>query len=496
MGKSKRSVSGDFDGAIGISERFAVLNRLITRDLNNNTNTPTFSLYTKDNITEYLSNPYTYERQLRRAVTYIYGASSHFRRLIQYFTGLSDLSFVVSPYRIDPNTANVKSVNRNYRKVLNAMSAMNVRSQFPKILTVCLREDTFYGTMWVTNDNITIQQLPSDYCAISTIEGNVLNVTFDFSYFDAHSQYLEYYPAEFQSKYRTYQSNRRQRWQELDSPTSFAVKCNNDILDYSLPPFAGILREVYDLEDYKQLKLTKTTLENYAMLVMTLGIDDEGNWQMDLDKAKEFWRNLDSVLPEEIGSVLSPMPINKISFEKANTGDTNTISEAEQNLFTAAGVSSLLFNNDKASANALLLSIKADQAITFGIVKSIEDVVNRFIQAQSYGKNFKVTFLDCSPFNRKEMGDMYLKACQYGLPFIAMYAASQGMSQSEVDCMSFLENDVLNLTERFVPLQSSSTQSAASSDGNGATDEGGAPTKDVGDLTDSGEQSREDGDDW
>ena len=493
MGKSKRSVSGDFDGAIGISERFAVLNRLITRDLNNNTNTPTFSLYTKDNITEYLSNPYTYERQLRRAVTYIYGASSHFRRLIQYFTGLSDLSFVVSPYRIDPKTANVKSVNRNYRKVLNAMSAMNVRSQFPKILTVCLREDTFYGTMWVTNDNITIQQLPSDYCAISTIEGNVLNVTFDFSYFDAHSQY---YPAEFQSKYRTYQSNRRQRWQELDSPTSFAVKCNNDILDYSLPPFAGILREVYDLEDYKQLKLTKTTLENYAMLVMTLGIDDEGNWQMDLDKAKEFWRNLDSVLPEEIGSVLSPMPINKISFEKANTGDTNTISEAEQNLFTAAGVSSLLFNNDKASANALLLSIKADQAITFGIVKSIEDVVNRFIQAQSYGKNFKVTFLDCSPFNRKEMGDMYLKACQYGLPFISMYAASQGMSQSEVDCMSFLENDVLNLTERFVPLQSSSTQSAASSDGNGATDEGGAPTKDVGDLTDSGEQSREDGDDW
>ena len=496
MGKSKRSVPGDFDGAIGISERFAVLNRLITRDLNNNTNTPTFSLYTKDNITEYLSNPYTYERQLRRAVTYIYGASSHFRRLIQYFTGLSDLSFVVSPYRIDPKTANVRSVNRNYRKVLNAMSAMNVRSQFPKILTVCLREDTFYGTMWVTNDNITIQQLPSDYCAIYTIEGNVLNVTFDFSYFDAHSQYLEYYPAEFQSKYRTYQSNRRQRWQELDSPTSFAVKCNNDILDYSLPPFAGILREVYDLEDYKQLKLTKTTLENYAMLVMTLGIDDEGNWQMDLDKAKEFWRNLDSVLPEEIGSVLSPMPINKISFEKANTGDTNTISEAEQNLFTAAGVSSLLFNNDKASANALLLSIKADQAITFGIVKSIEDVVNRFIQAQSYGKNFKVTFLDCSPFNRKEMGDMYLKACQYGLPFISMYAASQGMSQSEVDCMSFLENDVLNLTERFVPLQSSSTQSAASSDGNGATDEGGAPTKDVGDLTDSGEQSREDGDDW
>lgn len=492
--KEQKNTTADMEGMIGISKRFAVLNKLITRDLNNNTNTPTFSLYSKDNITEYLKNPYTYQQQLRRAVTYIYGASPHFRRLIQYFTGLSDLAYVVSPYRIDPKTVNPKSISRNYRKVLNAMSAMNVRTQFPKILTVCLREDTFYGTMWVTNDNITIQQLPADYCGISTIEGNVLNVTFDFSYFDGHSQYLEYYPTEFQSKYKVYQSNRRMRWQELDSPTSFAIKCNNDILDYSLPPFAGLLREVYDLEDYKQLKLTKTTLENYAMLVMTIGLNEDGEWQIDLDKAKEFWRNLDSVLPEEIGSVLTPMPISKISFEKSNTGDTDTIAEAERNLFSAAGVSSLLFNNDKASANALTLSIKADQAITFGIVKSIEDVVNRYIQAQGFGKNFKVTFLDCSPFNRKELSDSYLKACQYGIPMISYYAASQGLNQSELDCMSFLENEVLGLTDMFKPLKSSSTMVSTSntSDGDSATDEGGAPQKDIDELSEGGEQHRED----
>ena len=229
---------------------------------------------------------------------------------------------------------------------------------------------------------------------------------------------------------------------------------------------------------------------------MTLGINDEGEWQMDLDKAKEFWRNLDSVLPEEVGSVLSPMPINKISFEKSNTGDTNTISEAEQNLFTAAGVSSQLFNNTKASSSALLLSIKADQAITFGIVKSIEDMVNRYIQAQSYGKNFKVTFLDCSPFNRQELGESYLKACQYGIPMVSYYAASQGLNQAELDCMSFLENDVLGLSEMFRPLQSSSTLSTTTADSNAATDEGGAPQKNIGELTDSGEQSREDSDDW
>lgn len=481
----------DVTGGVRISGRFALMNRLITRDINNNTSTPTFSRYSKDDITRFLANPYRYEKQLREAVVYIYGASSHFRRLIAYFAGLSDLSYVISPYKIDPKTANPKTVNRNYRKVLGAMAAMNVRTQFPKILTVCLREDVFYGTMWVTGDNITIQQLPSNFCTITTIEGNVPNVTFDFSYFTSREKSLDFYPAEFRRKYEIYKSDRRnKRWQELDSPTSFAVKCNSDILDYPLPPFAGILREVYDLEDYKQMKLSKTALENYALLVMMLGINEDGEWQMDFDKAKEFWLNLDSVLPEEVGSVLSPMKIEKVDFEKSNTGDTDTIAKAEQSLYTAAGVQSALFNNEKASANSLLLSIKADQAITYGIVKNIEDAVNRFLQAQSYGKNFRVTFLDISPFNRKEMAEQYLKACQYSLPFISMYAAAQGLTQGEMDCLSFLENDVLALPERFQPLRSSSTQSA---DGD---DEGGAPKKDVGELTDSGEQSREDGDDW
>lgn len=477
----------DINGMFRMPQRFAALNRLIMRDLNGTSRSPTFYLYTKERITEFLQNPYSNQKNLRNAAIYIYGASSHFRRLIQYFTGLSDLSYVVSPYKIDTSTAKPSTIGKQYRKTLNMLSAMDIKNQFPKILTVCLREDTFYGTMWVTNDNITIQQLPSDYCDIAVVEGNVLNVSFDFSYFDSNSEYLALYPPEFEKKYRLYQNNRSgMKWQELDSPNSFAVKCNNDILNYSIPPFVGMFREVYDLEDYKQLKMTKTELENYAMLVMQLGINDDGEWVMDLDKAKEFWRNLDNVLPEEVGSVLTPMPIEKISFDKANTGDTDTISEAEQNLFTAAGVSTLLFNNDKASSNALLVSIKADQAITYGIVKSIEGVVNRFIHSYSHGKNFKVTFLDVSPFNRKEVGEQYLKAAQYGFPTLSYYCASQGLSQEELDCMNFLEDDVLGLKDRFMPLRSSSTLTSS--------EEPGAPTKDIGDLSDSGELSQENDD--
>ena len=487
LSPSEVSKTFDINGISRIPSSFKAWNKLILQDLNKRSSSPSFSLFSKDDISTFLKNPYSNQKNLRNAVVYIYGASSHFRRLIQYFVGLTDLSYVVSPYKIDTTTAKTSTIGKQYRRTLNALSNMDIKNQFPKIISVCLREDTYYGTMWVTNDNITIQQLPSDYCTISTVEGNVINVTFDFSYFDMYSNMLDFYPEEFRIKYEIYTNDRTgHKYQELESPTSFAIKCNNDILEYSIPPFAGLLREIYDIEDYKQLKISKTALENYAMLVMKLGMTSDGEWELDFGKAKEFWQNLDAVLPEEIGSIMTPMDIDKISFEKTNTKDVDTISEAEDHLFSAAGVNSQLFNNTKASGGALSLSIKADQAITYGIVKSIECVINRFIQSQSYGKNFKVTFLNCSIYNSKELGDSYLKACQYGIPMVSYYCASQGLSQADMDCMNFLEDDVLGIKSRFIPLKSSNTQSSK------VSNEPGRERVPIEELSTSGENSRDD----
>lgn len=235
----------------GIADRFAVINRWIARDMNDSrTPTPKFYKYSKDEISAYLKDPYRYEKELRNAVIYLYGASAHFRRLIQYFVSLNSLSYVVSPCRIDTATANPSSIRRNYKRVLNLLAGLNAKDQLEKIVTVVLREDIFYGTLWETSDSTIIQQLPSDYCAVSVIEDNVLNVTFNFSYFDMNPTVLPLYPPEFEQKYRVYQTDTMKlKWQELDAPNSFAIKANKDILAYALPPFAGILREIYDLED-------------------------------------------------------------------------------------------------------------------------------------------------------------------------------------------------------------------------------------------------------
>ena len=108
------------------ARKYAKLNKLILKDLNNNPKSPTFNRYTKEEIMSYLENPYRYETNLRDAVVYMYGASSHFRRLIQYFVGLTDFAYVISPYKIDTTTAKPETIRKHYLRTLNFMNSMYI----------------------------------------------------------------------------------------------------------------------------------------------------------------------------------------------------------------------------------------------------------------------------------------------------------------------------------------------------------------------------------
>lgn len=473
--------------AIKMPQNFKALNRVVMRDLNRRVDTPLFRKYTKEQILEFLTNPYKYQNYLIDACINMYGVSTNFRRFIDYFTMLNDFSYVVTPFGIDLRKAKEKSIRNNFNKVTKRIESFQVKSQLPKILKVCLREDVFFGTIRETADSVTIQRLPSKYCKISVIEGNVFNVTFDFTYFSVYPERLQYYPEEFAIKYELSKGMlHTNRWIELDSPNSFAIKCSSDIGEYIIPPFAGILPEIYDLEDYKAIKLTKTELENYAILLMKLGLNNDGSWQIDLDKAMEFWSNLEGELPDAVGTILSPLPIEKISFERPSGAESNAVADAAEELFNSVGVSSLLFNSNKSSSNALLLSIKADQGVTYGIVKSIGDMINRYIQNTNYGKNFKVTFLDTSPFNRDEVGAQYLKMCQFGMPMVSYLASTYGMPQCDMDNLNFLEDVILDVKNRFIPLMSSNMMSSSDAQG-----EAGRPESGLGEISDNGELAKD-----
>ena len=460
---------------------FAGATKLIYKDLNNSTRSDTFYQYTKDQIATFIQDPSTNEQQLRAAVVNLYHASSHFRRLIKYFAGLTNWSYVVSPINVSEQT-DVAKLKEDYQKTVELLSGTNIRSQGAEAITVALREDSYFATAIISNDNvISLQQLDSNYCKIASSEDNVFNVSFDFSYFDTSPDDLQLYPKEFTTKYRKYQSDSQNKWIELDSPTSFAIKCNSDFPTYSVPPFVGVLREVYDLEDYKALKLSKTELENYAVLVLENEKKD-GKWTLPLTQAVEFANNLGNAVPEQVGVIATPMKVDKIDFENSGTAESDKITESEKHLWASAGVSGQVFSSESNSSRALELSIMADQALTWEIANRFSLAINRILHAQSFGANFSMVLMDVSRYNQKDMMSTLTSTTQYGFPTRSLVLAVAGVEPVYMTGLNYLETQILDFPNTFIPLRSSNTASSGTV---------GAPTLDDSDASDETQRSRD-----
>ena len=162
---------------------FAQVAKIIYKDLNNSTRSTVFSKYTKDQIASYLQNPEANEEQLRNAVVMLYNLSSHFVRLIRYFSELVDCAYIISQTSFDESDDEQETLEK-YQKTAVFLAGSDLKTQCQKILTVCFREDACYCTTWITKTGMSFQILNPQYCKIVSQSQNCLNIAFNFSYFD------------------------------------------------------------------------------------------------------------------------------------------------------------------------------------------------------------------------------------------------------------------------------------------------------------------------
>lgn len=470
--------------------RYANFSGIKLRDLENNKDyNPTYRKYTKSQIVSYLENPASYEQQLRQMSQYLFNISNYYRRLVQYFAGLSTFSYIVVPYGVDySKNVNLNKFRKGYYAVTNQLEKMNIRHEFTRALMVAFRDDVYYGYVWETNDSYTFQQLDADYCKISSIEDGVYNFAFNFSYFDSNKERLPNFPPEFTAMYNAYKTNAKLKWQELPSENSVCLKVNEQTY-VPVPPFVSLFSALADIEDYRAISKDASEVNNYKALCLEIPVGSDGTFLIDYDLCKEFYNMMCNTLPENIGAFMSPMKVSDWNFEKSGAvSGTDEVSAAEDSMWQQAGVNKILFGGgDDPSSATLSLSTVNDQMIVFMMMRQIERWINRKLKSVSTAIKFKVNILDVTYFNRVEMHNQYLKDGQYGMPVRSAIMATAGYSPSDLENLSYLENTVLELNKKEVPLTSSNTQSAA---GNG---EGGRPTNESEGkpLTDAGENSQE-----
>lgn len=455
-----------------VSGVYANLSKIALRNLASSTDTnPTYTKYTKDQIVSYLGNPANYEKQLRNMSRYLFNISNYYRRLIQYFANMPTYAYTLVPYGIDKSkTINANKFKKAYYQSALAVEAMNLPHEGNKILTIAFRDDVYYGYAQETNDSFSFQNLDADYCKISSIEDGVYNFAFNFSYFDSNSDKLPNYPPEFQTMYNSYKADSQNyKQQELDSSKSICIKVNEH--DYiPIPPFVSLFSALADIEDYRAISKNASETNNYKALAMEIPLNDEnGDFLIDYDTAKEFYDMMSNVLPPNIGAILTPMKITDWNFDKSGVNsDTNEVAKAEGNFFANAGVNKILFGGgEDPSASTLELCTVNDQMIVFAVMRQLERQVNRKLKSVSSSYKFRIDFLPVTQYNREAMHEKYLKDAQYGLPTRSAILATAGFAGTDYENMAYLENEILGLKNIEQPLTSSNTQSGATDGGDG-----------------------------
>ena len=91
--------------------------------------------------------------------------------------------------------------------------------------------------------------------------------------------------------------------------------------------------------------------------------------------------------------------------------------------------------------------------------------------------HFKLIFLHQTIYNQKDIQNQLLTAAQYSFPVKCAAAAAFGISSADFEGLLVLENQIMNLQEKMVPVASTHTQSSSDT-----TSSAGRPAQDTTDV--------------
>lgn len=443
------------------------------------TKTYSYSLRYKDDILNWLQNPSstTNEKNLRDASKYMYMASTHYNRLLNYYAGLYTGAYVLTPLAFNPDDVS-SNFEKQYYRAKKSLELMNIPHIMRLVTLIALRDGAFYGVIISDNSSSMILQIDPDYCRITAICDNSFLYEVDMTKI---SQNLEFYPQVFTDMYLKYIETGN-KWQEVPIEISVCVKADESIQAYSLPPFAGVIPRLYTIANEEALQETASELRNYKMLAGQIPLDDKGNQLIPDDIVQQYYAHIAGALDDRVGLALSPFKLEGISFENnSDLSNINALSDAEANFWSTAGTSGLLHGRENDTSGVTQLAIKNDETYVIGIIQQFERVINRHLKTNFSGsQKFKITILPVTVFNRGELIKYYKEAAAFGIGK-SYYAAAVGVPPMDIAGLNYIEKTFVPFDD-LTPLKSSYTASS---------NEVGRPEEDLSELGDAGMETRD-----
>ena len=420
--------------------------------------------------------------------------SPHYYRMNNLYSNMALFCWWVDLYDVKDN-ASTPVVKKKYADLVAKLENMNLKHEFSKIMKVIPYQDIYCGLVFENQSDFFIQQIDYRICELYQIQDGLYNFRINLSGIDAKN--LNAYPDYVKKAYVDWFESVKNKapivnelqWYTPPADKQICLKMNSQWV-YPYPILIGLIKDIFDLDIYKKLKLQSARTDNYKAIAVevpidettvdkplltpeTLGIFAEINRESMTD---------DIGLLHTLGSDAVP-----ISF-KDSSNTRNNVSDAIDEIYNSSGITKELYNGGS-SGTAVTFSIENDSGFIYGLYRQFERWVNRFIKVRKYNKpSFKFYFyiLDVTIFNRDNVSRRYKEAVSLGVTVIDKWLATLDITPSRTLGSFVLHKDVFDFQNNFIPLASSFNSSTDSNENGRPTNESKGKT-----LDEAGEKTKD-----
>ena len=396
--------------------------------------------------------------------------NGYYRQIITYYATIIKYYGILIPHPSNGKSLQDSNLEKRYRNANSYVDKMDLKNLGPRIAYNVLLNGTYYGMIVnLSKDNFTVVDLPPKYCRARFVNSNNdLVVEFNVQYFDsikdpnARKSALKLYPDIVRSKYNSWKKNGKgvTSWIILPSEIGFAFNLFNE-----RPYFLSVIPSTIEYQEAVDNELERQLEEIKKILINKIPHLNDGRLLFEPLEAQVMHDGIVNMLKTSNPHVSVLTTYGDVDLENTKTNDSvtnNTLENMNQNVFANIGVSSEIFA--ATGSSTLGVSIKYDTALMMHLANKIGKFVSHIINILYGNTAIKFTYnvLPITYYNDTDYIDSYLKMANSGYSLL-MPAIAVGLSVKQLDDLKDLENDVLKLGEKLIPLETSYTQSAGAS---------------------------------
>ena len=409
------------------------------------------------------------QRELSRA---FFERKSLYRRIIYYYATLLTYQGLLIPNPGFGKKLSTPHIAKKYYSALDYLDRLNIQETLTRVTIKALVDGCYYGVInTLDKDEFVMFDLPSAYCRsrFKDLHGNDI-VEFNITYFDSildenlRAAALSTYPDCVKKAWRKYKKGTAEistTWVRLPAGVGICFY----FFEIGGPLFLDVIPATIQYEDAVDTERERELEEIRKIIVQKIPHLTDGTLLFEPEEALEMHRGAVNMMHgnKNLSILTTYADVDAIVSKTTAENVSASLEKMLQNVYSEAGASTQIFS--PTGSQALETSIRNDMALMMVLGAKYSRFISFIINSLFANSNitFKYSILPITYYNQSDYIKDTFKLAQSGYSFL-LPALGCGLNQRELSNIKELENDLLELHEKLLPLSSAYTQSANSGD--------------------------------